>query len=120
MEIFIYPNKAIISAAVLKERLELDMLGQSAGVEFSLRNAPIPVRGMDPTVLVAIVGAVGTAFGALLSGLIQVAKKAAARTITIQAANGSRIEFPADLSSEEIDILIEKSKKLNVQKILID
>lgn len=119
MEIYIYTKEDIITTELFKEKLETHLSGKDAELELKLWKAPIRVRGMDPTVLIALVGAIGTAFGALLTGLLKVVQQTSSKKIIIQSQDGSRIEFPANLNPKEIDLLIEKAKKLDVQKIII-
>ena len=71
------------------------------------------MRPADDAALVAIVGAVGTGFGALLTGLLQIAQQSKSKKIILQTQAGSRLEVPADISPEELDVLIEKLKKLD-------
>jgi len=74
-------------------------------------------RGLDPSVLVAIVGAVGVGLGALISGLLQLAMQTALKKIVIQSRDGAKLEIPADISEEKIVSLIEKIKKMEADTL---
>jgi hypothetical protein len=69
-------------------------------------------RGLDPTILVAIVGATGTAVGALIAGLLQLVNGKKDEKIVLRTSSGMTIEFPANLSSKRLDEMINKLKQL--------
>jgi hypothetical protein len=106
----------------LKRLLEGQLDPNDDQIVLDVRKRELIFRGLDPNVLVAIVAAAGTALGALITGVVEVAKQTSAKTIVIQSKNGSKLEFPAHMPSEEIDKLIEKVKKLDedVYKILLE
>jgi predicted ribonuclease YlaK len=113
MEITIATNPRVMSALDLKEFLERQPAWKSADVTLSTHKALARTRGLEPTLLVAIVGAAGAGLGALIAGLFQVLREKSAKRIVIQAANGRRMEFPAGLSEAEINVLVEKLKMLD-------
>ena len=77
-------------------------------------------RGMDPTILVAIVASAGTALGAFISGILDIAKQKSIKTIIIQSKSGKRIEIHADkISVAEIDALLEKIEKMDGENLNI-
>ena len=76
-------------------------------------------RGMDPTVLVAIVGAAGTGVGALIAGLFQLISGKKDERIVFRSSSGISIEFPAHLSARELDEKIQKLKQLEINKCQI-
>jgi hypothetical protein len=76
-------------------------------------------RGLDPTILVAIVGATGTAIGGLVAGLFQLVNGKKDERIVLRSSKGATIEFPANLSSQELDELILKVNQLEADKYQI-
>lgn len=81
--------------------------------------ADLADRAIDPTVLVALVGAGGTALGAIITGVIQLVKiklQGNAGVIIVQAADGRRVEIPANIPAEKLDVLIDKINNLGPQK----
>jgi hypothetical protein len=74
-------------------------------------------RSAEAAILVAIVGAGGTALGALISGILKLANEHGARRILVQGRSGRRIEFPAGLHQAEIDKLIAAASEIDVDKI---
>lgn len=119
MEMQIEISSETMPSINLKEYLEPQLSSIHSDVTLELRKAKARLRHVDPTTLVAIVGAVGTGLGALITGLLQIAKQSSANKIIIQSEDGARIEFPADMTSEEIDMLIKKMGKLNAQRIIM-
>jgi ACT domain-containing protein len=106
-----------IPSRELKRRFENRTEGKEASIELELEPNISNTRGIDPTVLVAIVSVTGTALGALVSGLLQVALANRQQKIIIQGKDGSRLEVPSDTSSEKIDELIDKLRMMDVAHI---
>src|SRR5687767_7843673 len=79
----------------------------------------VRVRGMDTTILIAIVGASGTALGTLISGLFQMISDKRAEKIVLRASNGITIEFPANLPPKKLDEMLNKLKELEDNKYQI-
>jgi len=77
------------------------------------------MRGIDTAVLVAIVGAAGTAVGALIGGVLNFAAKKGAQQIIIQGKNGRKLEIPVDTSEDRLAELVAAAKDLDVDRILI-
>ena len=103
----------------VKNSLESDQWISREDVQFEMREAEHSRRAIDPTVLVAIVGAAGTSLGALLTGLLQVLKQTKSRQIVIQTKNGTRVEIPSDIAPNELDAIISKVRDLEAEKINI-
>jgi hypothetical protein len=120
MEIIINPGEGLATPEELKQYLEAQSGVKNDDLTLQLREPKRRVRGADPTVLVAVVGAAGTGLGALIAGLFQFLQRRAAATITMQTASNEKLEFPADMKPEEIDLLIEKFKSLGVRRITLD
>jgi hypothetical protein len=100
---------------LLEEKIDQD--NQHIALELIRREKVY--RGLDPTVLVAIVTVVGTGLGVLITGILEVAKQKSAGKIVIQSKGGSRIEVPASISPDKLDWLVEKVKKLESESIEI-
>ena len=98
---------------ILEERID------SNGITLEIRKLEFILRGLDPTVLVAIVSALGTGLGALITGLLQIARQSTNKKIVMQSQSGQRLEVPADISPEELDALLEKLKELETQKVKV-
>lgn len=83
-------------------------------------HAPAPqFRSLDPTVVVAIVGAGSGAIGALLSGVLQLARERRTAKIVLQGSDGTRMEIPADTPSQRLDELVEKVRMMSQPRILL-
>jgi hypothetical protein len=74
-------------------------------------------RSAEMAVLTAIVGAGGTALGALISGLLKLATQKGARNLVVHGRSGRKIEFPADTTPDRIAELVELARELDVDKI---
>ena len=78
-------------------------------------------RSIDPTLLVAIVGAAGTGLGALITGLFQIRQQVSAKKFVFETGSGQKLELPADTPIEKIDHLLEKLKQMDeVKKISVE
>ncbi|WP_323972176.1 hypothetical protein [Aeromonas hydrophila] len=77
-------------------------------------------RGVDPTVLVAVVGAGGTVVGALITGLLSVLAQARAKSIIVVGKSGWRVEVPSTMTSSDLHSLIDEAKELDIEKIIVD
>ena len=110
-----------LSSTKLRGLLESTLQPLNTNLTMEIKKSKVKVRGIDPAILVAIVGTLGTALGALITGLLQVAQQTAAKKIVLQSQSGQRLEVPAGISPEELDNLIEKLKVLddNIVKILL-
>ena len=83
------------------------------------QDSGIRSRGLDPTILVAIVGATGTGVGALIAGLLQLINGKQDERIVLRSSNGKSIEFPANISPKKLDEMINKLKELEDEKFQI-
>src|SRR6185295_5148052 len=96
-----------VPAAALKELLQRHLaIGER--IEFQLEPSPVPFRTPDATVLVAIVTGAAGALGMLITGLCAVARELSSQKIVVQARDGRRLEFPADLSSERLNEVVKQ------------
>jgi hypothetical protein len=74
---------------------------------------------LEPTVIVAVVGATGTVVGALIAGLFQLINGKKGEKILFRSSQGATIEFPANLSPHELEEKIQKLKHLDDDKYQI-
>lgn len=79
-----------------------------------------PTRGLDPSVLVAIIGATGTSVAALLAGLLSIREKAKAGRILLVSRTGDQIEVPANTPTHRINELLGQLKSMEVVKVVLD
>jgi len=119
MEIKLQVDPRIMSLTVFKEQLQAEADSSESEFTIEMRKTGDVLRSIDPTIIVAVVGAAGTALGALIYGLAKIAQQAGAKTILIQTRHGDRLEFPANFTPNQIDVLIEKLKKLEIERISI-
>jgi hypothetical protein len=111
---------SITSFQISADELQ-ELLGQrlSARVrcDISIQPGTVQVRGVDPRVVVALVSASSAAIGALLSGLLQIAKERCSGKITLQGNDGSRVEVPANTSPEKLNALIENVRQMSSPRV---
>ncbi|MFS8149729.1 hypothetical protein [Vreelandella titanicae] len=119
MELRIDVDPDILTVSELKDYLEAQTSLAEEGVDLEVRDAQIKTRVLDAVVLVAIVGAAGTALTALITGLLKVAQQSQNQTIIIVGKKGQRLEFPAYLDDQEVKKLIEQVKDLDAERITI-
>jgi hypothetical protein len=74
-------------------------------------------RALDPPLLIAALGAIGTCLGPLITGLLSIAAKKPAQKIVLIGRSGRRIEVPADTSPAKLARYIEDAKQLDVERI---
>lgn len=110
-------SAASIPSRELKRHCENQIVLKEASIELDLRDRRIDTRGIDSTVLVAVVSVTGTALGALVSGLLQIANARRQSKIILQTRDGSRLEIPSDTQSDRIDELIDKIKRMELEHI---
>lgn len=76
----------------------------SRDVALDLRTTPFSVRGIDPTILVAVVGATGAGMGALLSALGGLAAARHAQHVVLTGNDGSSLELPVELARDSAQL----------------
>jgi hypothetical protein len=106
-----------IPSQELKRRFESQIEQKNIPLELTLEPNASSTRGIDPTVLIAIVSVTGTAFGTLISGLLQIAQSGRQGKIILQGKDGARLEIPSDTPPEKVDELIEKLRMIDVEHI---
>lgn len=119
MEIEIALSSKSKTLQEVKESLEKETEFAASDLQLELRSPKRKFRGIDPTILVAVVGAAGTGLGALITGLLQVGQQLAARKIVLEAGD-QKLEVPASTPPEQIDRLLDKLSDLSqVKKISV-
>jgi hypothetical protein len=92
-------------------------LAEAAGPQgadgLGLRSSAHDTRTLDPTVVVAAIGLVGTVINVLFT-MIQGRRRA---RVVVMTATGSRLEAPANISPEELDLFVDKVRRLDVAHI---
>jgi hypothetical protein len=74
-------------------------------------------RSIDPTVLVALVAATGTAMGALITGILKIAAHGKASTIVMYGKSGRRLEIPADLPADRVREFAQIARDLDLERL---
>jgi hypothetical protein len=110
---------SIISHKYPREKIKTILTEWDSSWQAHEQDIGIQTRGIDPTVLVAIVGATGTAIGGLIAGLFQLVSGRKDEKIVLKSSKGATIEFPASLSSQKLDELILKLNQLEEDKYQI-
>lgn len=82
-------------------------------VKFEIRT----FRAVEPSILVAVVGAGGTALGALLAGVFKLLESGASERVVIQGRNGRRIEVPAGCNQAELERYLDAARELDIDRI---
>ena len=105
----------------VKEALESQANLAGADAQLELRQPKTKFRSIDPTLLVAIVGAAGTGISALITGLFQIRQQMAAKKFVLETHDGRKLEVPANTPVDQIDHLLEKlGQTSDVKKISIE
>lgn len=105
----------------LKEALESQPDITASGAHLELRQSKVKYRNIDPTLLVAIVGAAGTGLGALITGLFQIGQQMAAKKFVLETHGGQKLEVPANTPIDKIDQLLERLRQMgDVKKISVE
>lgn len=120
MEIPISIDSDLMSLAQAKQAIQTCLdASEECSINLEMRPAENKIRIVESVVLVAIVGAAGTALGALITGLLRFVQQSSAQTITIHSAGGHELVFPANLKKEHLDELIKMAKDLDGPRIVI-
>jgi hypothetical protein len=104
----------------IKDFLETQLNRTNSGVKLIVKEPEVRLRsGLNPAVIVAIIGATGTACATLIAGLLRMFEKNPEKRTVIQGKSGARLEVPADTPPEKISKLLQDVKKLDLDQILI-
>lgn len=105
-----------ISPGDLKHALSQEYVSDDE-ITLEIRQSARRLRGVEPAVLVAIVGAAGTALGALVAGVLRLAQDKGSQKIIIVGRSGARIEIPASTQPEMLDKYVDMAKGLDIERI---
>jgi hypothetical protein len=79
----------------------------------SLKTPDLNLHSPDPTIINAAIGAGSAIFGSLLTVVLTLIKAKSGKRVVIVMKNGAKIEVPADISIETLDILIDRARVLD-------
>lgn len=121
MKIDIISKAESITLQELKNLLELDFGRKEIEITLHIRRSDTVLKGVDPTILCAMIGTAGALFGTLITGILQIIlkEKMTVKNIVVISASGARIEVPVNTPDEEIDRIIERIKKLDENRVRI-
>lgn len=121
MKIDIISKAESITVQELKNLLELDFGRKEIEIPLHIRRSDTVLKGVDPTILSAMIGTAGALFGSLITGILQIIlkEKMTVKKIVVISASGARIEVPVNTPDEEIDRIIERIKKLDENRVRI-
>lgn len=100
---------------------EIESLNINSDIKFELQ-VNKNKRGLDVTVLVALITAFAATFGILIESLIRAylkRKDGENAIISIKGKNGREIKFPVKSTEEDIKKYIDLAKELEVECIII-
>ena len=119
MEIIIRRNDDSITSEELKERLErLPNWDNSISLEIR-KEQRLLLKTIDPTILAAIFTMTGTALGALITGLLQIAKEKHKEEIVLVTKDGLRVQIKAGHAMDKIPELIRLMQSMHIETIRI-
>jgi hypothetical protein len=92
-------------ADLLRELEDLDLATRGISVE---RRVPsVVLRGADPAIIVATIGAVSANLTALITGLLHLREGRKRQQISIEFSSGDIVVMPADMPAAERERLVE-------------
>ena len=116
-EVSIVSSDEKLSSKTLKGQLEqLAQWDRSIILETRTDNRAA-YRGLDPTVLVAIFTMTGTAVGALITGVLQIAQTNSKEKIVLVSKEGLRVEIESRHAMSKIPELIKLLKSMDIDAI---
>jgi hypothetical protein len=119
MEIRIVRSDDSLTSEELKENLErFSEWDNSITLEIR-QEQRLLLKTVDPTVLAAIFTMAGTALGALISGLLQIAQVNYKEKVVLVTKDGLRIEVEARHAQDKIPELIKLLRFMEVQIIRV-
>jgi hypothetical protein len=114
---FMTTRITITSEMIDQELIGSELRALRAEVGFAMRVEQS--RSIGAGTLVALVGATGTALGALITGLLKLASERGAKQIILQGKSGRRVEMPVGLSKSEQQKLVDMARELDIDKITL-
>lgn len=105
-------KSSLISVHEIKKDLDKSKLINES-ISLQIKPNSQQIRGIDSTVLVAIISAASTAFGALIAGLLKIAQEHNHNKIVIVGKFGRKIEIPANTKPEMLNKFVEIAEQLD-------
>jgi|GEM_PF-2967068 len=102
-----------ISADALRAALDGEIVDDDVALRIER------TRSLDAAIVVAMVGASATAMAAFIAGIVKFAVQRRAQRVIIHGKSGRTLEFPADLSKERRDELVQLAKDLDVDRVVL-
>jgi hypothetical protein len=84
---------------------------------FRLKRSSAPYRGIDASVVVAIVSGAASLLGIVITAMLTVCGRQG--TIKMKSRNGDEIEFPASTSQEKVQEILRLQAELGVARITL-
>ena len=109
-KVMIEINVAVLNRDELTAELQRHLGPAATAVEFCKQPRVSEFRAVDPSVLVAVVGAGGTALGALITGLLAIGKEQQSKRLILKT-NGISMDIPIDAPLEKVEKLIQLIQK---------
>ena len=117
MEIRIIRSDDTFGSQELKERLE-QLPGWDSSITLEIRQEQrAPLKAIDPTILAAIFTMTGATLGALITGLLQIARESHKQKIVLVTKDGLRLEIESRRALEHIPELIKLLRSMEVEVI---
>jgi hypothetical protein len=119
MKIEITTSAEELSLDDIKVGLENQMDWANNSINLQVETNSNANRNLDPTVIVAVLGIVGTGIAPLISGLLNIIKVKRELYIEIHAKDGRILKVPADTDDEKLEKLIQAMQKMEMERIEI-
>ncbi len=110
----------ITGSALANEALAQDLAVVGARFKWQasgVRAQTKATRDVDATIVVAVASATGAALGALLSGLLEIAKARKVQQVVFQGKDGRRLEVPAETPLDRIDAYLDRLRDMDADRI---
>lgn len=117
MEIQIISRNETIEMTSLKRELEQTLGQTEGGFTLSLKTPDLKLHSLDPTIISAVIGASSALLVSFLTVVLSWIKGKFGRRVVIILKNGAKIEVPADISIETLDILIDRARILDQESV---
>lgn len=75
------------------------------------------IRNLDPSVAVAIAGAVGAVVGSLITALTQLIVKSKYRKVILHSSSGAYLDIPLDTSDDDMKRYLSILKEMDIQSL---
>ena len=119
MEITIISRNEAIEMSSLKRELEQTLNQTEKKITLSLKTPDLNLHSIDPTIINALIGASSAMFGSLLTVVLTFIKANSGKRVVIVLKNGAKIDVPANISIETLDILIDRARILDQESVRI-